>query len=84
MDHGREAGGAFMITKEQIERLMDESGFFKPETNHITLHTGRGGVKEFIKAWCHEIGVEYNWRNFRRQYTAMRKAGWITPYRWKS
>jgi hypothetical protein len=70
-----------ILTKEKLEKIVSEALFNQEDTSmKISLSTGKGGVKEFIKAWCKEIGIEYNWRNLRRQYSAMIHAGWIIKY----
>ena len=46
----------------------------------LVMMTGQGGAKDFVKAWCNEANLEYNWKNFRKVYTFLRKSGTIT--RW--
>ena len=36
--------------------------------SNLIVYTGRGGMKEALKAACEVWGLEYNWRNMRQMY----------------
>lgn len=69
------------LTVELLEKLIADL-FDKDEAlrNDLTLYTGRGGVKDYIRKQCETLELEYNWRNFRRIYTWNRKMGFIKIY----
>lgn len=62
------------LTIESLTKVIGEA-FSKPVGHAIQMYTGRRGAKDFVKAWCAEMGWEYNLRNFRKAYTFLRKSG---------
>ena len=68
-----------MVTEyKQLEKLVEEI-FFKDIP--IQVITGKGGCKDFIKEYCKQLNIEYNWRNIRLIYTQLVREGRIQRFK---
>lgn len=67
------------MTSAELEKLVDEILFKNKETklNPISLMTGKGGIKNMIKAECEVWGIPHTWRAVRAIYTRYKREGKI-------
>lgn len=74
------------LTEEMIKEAMEKTGFFNAPSQTISLHTGHGGVVEYVKAWITECNkhrdtpVEITPERIQSEINAMVAAGWIIPH----
>lgn len=67
------------ISIQKIEDMVKELFDQKPDNTLITIYTGHGGCKEYLKSLAEQFrpGEPYTWRLMRRMYYMAVGFGWL-------
>jgi len=65
------------LTYESLHKVVEDALFGQHaiESKSFLMSTGRGGIKDAIKAHCEVFGSEYNLKNFIAMYKFLVRTG---------
>lgn len=68
------------LTREELEKMIEEVLFKQEPESKITLYTGIGGVIDYVKSWLKQCGHDNpSDERIRAEIKSQIAAGWITP-----
>lgn len=67
------------MTEDQLKKIISDALFSKPDSDFLTMYTGHGGCKMFVKQFYLSVNPNkpYTWRKMRNTYKFLVATGSI-------